>query len=141
MGDREDNSVSPVPSQEECDAAYSKARTSLDGRAAPFVPGVGRLSQDFSSISIDLGGETGWSISSTVCTTFKQGPHSNSKCLCLCCDFVCRLKVWIYFVGIVRFHDVGHLAVVTAVKFDASRPNYQLCHINLFFFVSHRKDS
>lgn len=54
-------SASPVPSQEECDAAYSRARNSLDGRAAPFVPGVGRLSQDFNSVdlsAIDLGGET-----------------------------------------------------------------------------------
>eukprot|EP00903_Cladosiphon_okamuranus_P017359 g15992.t1 len=51
MSDR-DKSASPVPSQEECDAAYSKARTSLDGRAAPFVPGIGRLSQDFGSIDL-----------------------------------------------------------------------------------------
>lgn len=63
MSDRgTDKSASPVPSQEECDELYSKARTSLDGRAAPFVPGVGRLSQDFNSIDLsaiatDSGGE------------------------------------------------------------------------------------
>eukprot|EP00752_Nemacystus_decipiens_P012707 g11259.t1 len=47
-----DKSASPVPSLEECDAAYRKARTSLDGRAAPFVPGIGRLSQDFNSLEV-----------------------------------------------------------------------------------------
>lgn len=37
-----------MPTKEECDAEYTKARTSLDGRASPFVPGVGlRLSQEF----------------------------------------------------------------------------------------------
>lgn len=55
MDDREKKSPSPVPSKEECDAAYSKARTSLDGRASPFVPGLGRVSQDLNSI--DLNGE------------------------------------------------------------------------------------
>ncbi|CAM9274896.1 unnamed protein product [Ectocarpus sp. 12 AP-2014] len=33
----------------ECDELYTKARNSLDGRAPPFVPGVGRLSQDLNS--------------------------------------------------------------------------------------------
>lgn len=54
MGDAEEKRA--LPTKEEVDAAYSRARTSLDGRAAPFVPGVGRLSQDFNSI-LDLNGE------------------------------------------------------------------------------------
>jgi len=55
MGDAEKGKRA-LPTKEECDAAYERARTSLDGRAAPFVPGVGRLSQDFNSI-VDLNGE------------------------------------------------------------------------------------
>ncbi|CAN0000504.1 unnamed protein product [Ectocarpus sp. 13 AM-2016] len=36
----------------ECDELYTKARNSLDGRAPPFVPGVGRLSYDLNSTDI-----------------------------------------------------------------------------------------
>ncbi|CAM9139890.1 unnamed protein product [Ectocarpus sp. 12 AP-2014] len=38
-----------LPTKAECDELYTKARNSLDGRAPPFVPGVGRLSQDLNS--------------------------------------------------------------------------------------------
>lgn len=33
-----------MPTKEEIDELYSKARSSLDKRAAPFIPGVGRVS-------------------------------------------------------------------------------------------------
>lgn len=66
MDGREKTAASPLPSKEECDALYSKARTSLDGRAAPFVPGVGRLSQDFNSIDLNSERALGLVLSSGI---------------------------------------------------------------------------
>lgn len=93
MDDTVKASLPVIPTREECDAEYTKARTSLDGRASPFIPGVGlRLSEEFKPI--DLNGEFSlerWCVASVKVhaekrkrhtSKYDRGKHDKHTCVC-----------------------------------------------------------